>query len=106
MRSLALAILMAYPAAARAEGLLVFAAAPGPAGIYARQWLAPIWEKLKPKIIPTLDVRAALAAVEGHNAGAAVVYSTDARLSKSAVVAFAVPLEEGPKIVYVAALIT
>src|SRR5207247_2905774 len=59
-----------------------------PAGSYARQWLAPIWAALQPKIVPTLDVRAALAAVETGNASAAVVYKTDARIARKAEIAF------------------
>ncbi|HTO76681.1 MAG TPA: molybdate ABC transporter substrate-binding protein [Thermoanaerobaculia bacterium] len=55
-----------------------------PAGIYARHWLenAGLWKKIQPHVVPTLDVRAALAAVETEAAPAAVVYSTDARISK------------------------
>lgn len=76
-----------------------------PAGAYARQWLESIglWRQLAPRVVPLLDVRAALAAAESGNAGAAIVYATDAALSKRVRVAFAVPREEGPKIVYVVA---
>src|SRR5438552_3042680 len=37
-----------------------------PAGIYARKWLEAegVWAEVKSKVVPTLDVRAALAAVE------------------------------------------
>jgi molybdate transport system substrate-binding protein len=73
-----------------------------PAGIYARAWLQSIglWDKLEEKVVPTLDVRAALAAVEAENADAAVVYRTDAAISKRVKVAFEVPPAEGPAIVY------
>ena len=73
-----------------------------PAGIYARTWLASLglWERLKDRVIPTLDVRAALAAVEAENAEAGIVYRTDARLSKRVRVALEVPREQGPKITY------
>ncbi len=55
-----------------------------PAGVYARHWLenAGVWKEIEPHVVPTLDVRAALAAVETEAAPAAVVYSTDARISK------------------------
>jgi molybdate transport system substrate-binding protein len=74
-----------------------------PAGVYARKWLESLglWSKLEPKIIPTLDVRAALAAVETEAAPAAIVYRTDAAVAKNARVAF--EAEKGPEIVYVAA---
>lgn len=73
-----------------------------PAGIYARTWLASLgqWEGLKDRVVPTLDVRAALAAVEAENAEAGIVYRTDAALSKRVRVAFEVPPGEGPKITY------
>jgi molybdate transport system substrate-binding protein len=71
-----------------------------PAGIYARRWLASLglWEKVAPKVVPTLDVRAALAAVESGAIPAAVVYRTDAAVAKSARIAFVV--QNGPEIVY------
>jgi len=73
-----------------------------PAGVYARSWLgsAGLWDALKDKVVPTLDVRAALAAVESENADAAIVYRTDAAISKRVKVAFEVPRDQGPAIVY------
>lgn len=73
-----------------------------PAGIYARKWLesAGAWTKLKGKLIPALDVRAALAVVEAGSADAAVVYRTDAAISKRVRVAYQVPLAEAPRITY------
>ena len=55
-----------------------------PAGIYAKKWLesAGIWRQIEPKVVPTLDVRAALAAVESESVDAGIVYATDARISK------------------------
>jgi molybdate transport system substrate-binding protein len=71
-----------------------------PSGIYAKRWLSGLglWEKLEHKIVPTLDVRSALAAVENGAIPAAIVYRTDAAIAKSARIAFAV--EDGPKILY------
>lgn len=73
-----------------------------PAGIYARTWLVSLglWESVKDRVVPTLDVRAARAAVEAGNAEAGIVYRTDARLSKRVRVALEVPRDRGPKITY------
>ena len=53
--------------------------------------------------MPTLNVRAALSAVESENVPAAIVYRTDAAVSSRVRVAFEVPREAGPPIVYVLA---
>jgi molybdate transport system substrate-binding protein len=73
-----------------------------PAGVYARTWLQSVglWDRLQDKVVPVLDVRAALAAVEAENADAGIVYRTDAAISKRVKVAFEVPREQGPPIVY------
>jgi molybdate transport system substrate-binding protein len=78
-----------------------------PAGIYARQWLEKrgLWERVRDRVVPTLDVRAALAAVESGNADAGIVYKTDAAISKRVRVALEVPEAEAPRIVYPAALL-
>ena len=57
------------------------------------------------RIVPTPNVRAALAAVENGAADAAIVYSTDLRASKEAVLAFLVPVDQAPRIVYPAAIV-
>ena len=79
-----------------------------PAGIYARLWLEKrgLWERVRERVVPTLDVRAALAAVESGNADAGIVYRTDAAISKRVRVALEVPAAEAPRIVYPAALLT
>lgn len=73
-----------------------------PAGVYARTWLESIglWDALKDRIIPTLNVRAALSAVESEAVDAGIVYRTDAAISRRVKVAFAVPRDQGPAIVY------
>lgn len=78
-----------------------------PAGIYAKEWLKTtgVWSKVIDKVVPTDNVRAAMSAVEAGNADAAIVYATDALISKEVKVAFAVPLAEGPKISYPLALV-
>jgi molybdate transport system substrate-binding protein len=78
-----------------------------PAGIYARQWLEKrgLWERVRDRVVPTLDVRAALAAVESGNVDAGIVYRTDAAISRRVRVALEVPPGEAPRIVYPAALL-
>jgi molybdate transport system substrate-binding protein len=78
-----------------------------PAGIYSKEYLSGLglWEKLKPKIVPTENVRAALAAVESGNVDAGFVYKTDADISKKVKIAFSVPIEKGPAIRYPVAIV-
>jgi molybdate transport system substrate-binding protein len=73
-----------------------------PAGIYARTYLERLglWPRLRDRVLPTANVRAALAAVAAGNADAAIVYRTDAAVSKQVRVALTVPAGEGPSIVY------
>jgi molybdate transport system substrate-binding protein len=73
-----------------------------PAGIYARTWLrsSGVWEAVKDEVVPTLDVRAALAAVESEHAEVGIVYRTDAASSRRVRVALEVPRDAGPAIVY------
>ena len=73
-----------------------------PAGIYAKQYLKQLelWSSVIDKLVPTENVRAALAAVESGNCEAGIVYRTDARISKRVQVAFEVRREEGPRISY------
>jgi molybdate transport system substrate-binding protein len=78
-----------------------------PAGIYARDYLQEcgVWEAVRRKIVPTENVRAALAAVESGNVDAGIVYQTDALISKKVRVAWAVPPSEGPRISYPVAVV-
>jgi molybdate transport system substrate-binding protein len=78
-----------------------------PAGIYAKQYLRKIgiWGKVAGKVIPTDNVRGALAAVESGNADAGIVYKTDAMISRGVRIAYEVPLAEGPDISYPAAVV-
>jgi molybdate transport system substrate-binding protein len=79
-----------------------------PVGVYTRQYLERVglWDRLQPRLVPTVNVRAALAAVEAGNADAAFVYATDAPLSPRVRVAFDVGGEQAPAIVYPAAVAT
>jgi len=76
-----------------------------PAGIYAKTYLQNIglWEQIKDRLIPVENVRAALATVEAGNAEAAIVYKTDALLSKRVTVAFEITGKSAPNIKYPAA---
>lgn len=73
-----------------------------PAGKYARAWLESQgqWTAVAERVIPALDVRAALAAVESGAVDAGVVYRTDAVQSRRVRVAYRVPEGEGPRITY------
>jgi molybdate transport system substrate-binding protein len=73
-----------------------------PAGKYAKSWLeaAGAWDAVAARVIPALDVRAALAAVGSGAVDAGIVYSTDAATSARVRVAFRVPEGEGPRISY------
>ena len=78
-----------------------------PAGIYARKWLekSGLWTAIQPKVVPTENVRAALAAVESGNVDAGVGYRTDAGSSRIVKIAFVVPLGDAPDISYPMALV-
>jgi molybdate transport system substrate-binding protein len=73
-----------------------------PAGKYARAWLekAGLWDKVRERLVPAPDVRAALAAVEAGAVDAGVVYRTDAAIAKKVKVAWIIPESEGPRISY------
>jgi molybdate transport system substrate-binding protein len=73
-----------------------------PAGVYAREFLRKekLWDAVAPKVVPTANVRGALAAVESGDVEAAIVYKTDAAISKRVKIAYEVPRADGPKISY------
>jgi molybdate transport system substrate-binding protein len=74
-----------------------------PAGVYARQALesAGIWEEVSDLAIFTLDVRAAMAAVESGNARYGIVYKTDAVSSDAVSVVYEIT-GAGQEITYMA----
>ena len=78
-----------------------------PAGVYAKAYLekAGLWAPLAMRMVPTGSVRLALAAVERGAADAAIVYRTDVPTAPHARIAFLVPVAEGPRIVYPAAVV-
>src|SRR5262249_49752653 len=75
-------------------------AAKVPVGVYAKTWLTEkgLWSAVEPKIIPTLEVRASLAAVAGGDVPVGIVYRTDAAISKGVKIAYTVT--DSPPILY------
>ncbi|HEU4679242.1 MAG TPA: molybdate ABC transporter substrate-binding protein [Terrimicrobiaceae bacterium] len=78
-----------------------------PAGVYAREYLTKqgLWRAIEPKVVPTENVRAALAAVESGNVDAGMVYKTDAAISEAVKIAYEVPASDGPRISYPVAVL-
>jgi molybdate transport system substrate-binding protein len=78
-----------------------------PAGIYSKTYLEKLklWPAIEPKVVPTENVRAALAAVESGNVEAGMVYKTDAAISKKVKIAYEVPRADCPDISYPMALV-
>ena len=73
-----------------------------PAGRYAKAYLerSGLWTRLAPRMLPTENVRAALAAVAAGNADAAFVYRTDVVTSERVRIACEVPAEASAGISY------
>jgi molybdate transport system substrate-binding protein len=78
-----------------------------PAGIYAKAYLRQkgLWNRVIDRVVPTENVRAALAAVAGGNAEAGIVYKTDAGISQKVRIALEISRADGPRISYPAAAI-
>jgi len=79
-----------------------------PAGVYSRTHLEALklWPLVEPKVVPTENVRGALAAVESGNVEAGMVYKTDAAISRRVKVAYEVSRAQGPEISYPMALVS
>ena len=77
-----------------------------PAGVYAKRYLERVglWDAFESRLIPTGNVRGALAAVENGSVDAAIVYVTDVRSARRARVALVIPRDEAPEIAYPAAV--
>jgi len=77
-----------------------------PVGHYARAWLArhKLLEALLPRAVQTEHARATLLAVDQGHVDVAIVYETDARLARHAVVGYRIPDDAQPRIEYVALL--
>ncbi len=78
-----------------------------PAGIYAKEYLEKLnlWTAVEPKVVPTENVRAALAAVESGNVEAGIVYKTDVTRTRRVKIAYEVPMGDGPAISYPLAIV-
>ncbi len=78
-----------------------------PAGIYARQALIALglWDRLKDRLAPAENVRAALLLVERGEAPAGIVYASDVRAAPNLAVAGVFPASSHPPIVYPGAVL-
>ncbi len=78
-----------------------------PAGVYARRHLEALglWRDLSPRVVAADSVRGALAAVASGNADAGLVYRSDALGQPRVRIALDIPADEGPRIVYPAAIL-
>ena len=78
-----------------------------PAGVYSKEYLQKrkLWAAVEGKVVPTENVRAALAAVESGSVEAGMIYKTDAAISKKVRVACEIPAGEGPAISYPVAVL-
>ena len=78
-----------------------------PAGIYARQALTALglWDRLKDRLAPAENVRAALLLVERGEAPAGIVYASDVRAAPGLAVAGVFPESSHPPIVYPGAVL-
>lgn len=79
-----------------------------PAGVYAKEYLqdANVWDQVEARVVPTQNVRAALAGVESGNADAGIVYQTDAQISHKVKIAFVLPDSPKVRIAYPAAALS
>ncbi len=77
-----------------------------PAGRYACSWLERegLWEGLRSRVVCSLDVRAALAAVASGGVEVGIVYKTDAMQSDQVDVVYHVPVSRSHPIAYVGAV--
>ncbi len=94
-------------ATARYEHLVLAQPDAVPAGRYAKHYLEGIryqggtlWDAVKPKLVPALDVRAALAAVAADPRRLGIVYSSDLVQSQGVKALYRVPVDQGPPIRY------
>ena len=78
-----------------------------PAGIYARQYFErrKLWSAIASKVVPTENVRGALAAVASGNVEAGLVYKTDAAISRQVKIAFEIAPGDAPPISYPVAVL-
>lgn len=79
-----------------------------PAGQYAQEALtsAGLWDEIQGQVIPTLDVRAALAAASSGSAEYAIVYRTDAQTEPGLHIVLQINSELHDDVVYLAVATT
>ena len=79
-----------------------------PAGVYAKIYLGRLnlWKAVEPNVVPTENVRAALAAVESGEVDAGIVYKSDVAVSQKVRIAFEVPWKDFSEIRYPVALVS
>lgn len=79
-----------------------------PAGKYAKSALekANVWAAVAPRVVPAVDVRAALKWVSIDEVDGGIVYRTDAKADPKVKVAFEFASDSHPPIVYPAAVVT
>jgi molybdate transport system substrate-binding protein len=79
-----------------------------PAGRYALTALSCLdrWEEVQDRVIPGLNVRAALATVENGYAGVGIVYATDIGANRENLAITPIPPDCQPRIRYAAALVS
>jgi len=99
-------VVIETPAALRSDAIRRIAI-PSPAvpvGRYAREWLTRrnLLDVLASRAVQTEHARATLLAVDNGHVDVAIVYETDARIARNAVVAYRIPDAEQPAITYVA----
>lgn len=78
-----------------------------PAGVYAREYLeqAKLWDRVKDKVVPYENAEALIAGVDASEVDAAILFKTDALLTKNASVAVEMPDDKGPRITYAVAVL-
>ena len=78
-----------------------------PAGVYARKYLERMgmWDELNERVVPAVNVRAALALVASGAAPVGIVYQTDAAINNQVQIAFPVTDPNAPRIVYPVAML-
>jgi len=78
-----------------------------PVGRYAKAWLEKTgtWKDVSDRVLPGVDARAALAAVESGGAQAGIVYMTDVARSRKARSVYVVPIDQGPRVSFPVAAI-
>lgn len=78
-----------------------------PAGVYAKQALDArgLWDRVHSKVVPGRSVEAVLAAAENGHVDVAFVYATDARRSDQVGTLLVIAPDDGPRIVYPAAIV-